>query len=91
MSRDDEKRFGPRQSGNDVLDHAVGEIFLLRIAAHVLNGSTAMEGLSGRGSGCAVSLDRFVTIAGEEIGAMRTRQTRIGSAIFFKNCGPISS
>ena len=55
------------------------------------NGSTAMEGLSGRASGCAVSVGGFVTIAGEELGPMRTRQTRIGSAIFFKDCEPISS
>ena len=31
ISRDDEKRSGSRQSGDDVLDHPVGEIFLLRI------------------------------------------------------------
>ena len=53
------------------------------------NGSTAMEGLSGSARGCAVSVGGFV--AGEELGPMRTRQARIGSAIFFKDCEPISS
>src|SRR6266403_2846804 len=53
------------------------------------NGSTAMEGLSGRASGSAVSVGGFVV--GEELGPMRTRQARIGSAIFFKDCEPISS
>ena len=45
VSRDDEQRFGPRQPGNDVLDHAVGEIFLLRIAAHVLERQHRDRGL----------------------------------------------
>ena len=55
------------------------------------NGSTAMEGLSGSARGCAVSVGGFVSIAGEELAPMRARQTRIGSAIFFKACEPISS
>ena len=46
------------------------------------NGSTAMEGLSGSARGCAVSVGIFV--AGEELGLMRTRQARIGSAIFLR-------
>ena len=46
------------------------------------NGSTAMEGLSGSARGCAVSVGVFV--AGEELGPMRTRQARIGSAIFLR-------
>ena len=36
IARDDEQRLEPRQRGDDLLDHAVGEIFLLGIAAHVL-------------------------------------------------------
>ncbi len=36
IARDHEQPFDPRQAGDDVLDHAVGEILLLRIAAHVL-------------------------------------------------------
>src|SRR5690348_2245863 len=33
---DDKEPFDPRESGNDFLDHAISEIFLLGIAAHVL-------------------------------------------------------
>jgi hypothetical protein len=36
IARDHKQPFDPRQAGDDVLDHAVGEIFLLRVAAHVL-------------------------------------------------------
>ena len=36
IARDHEQRLEARQRGDDVLDHAVGEIFLLGIAAHVL-------------------------------------------------------
>ena len=35
---------------HDLLDHSVREIFLFGIAAHLANGSTATDGLSGRGS-----------------------------------------
>ena len=36
IARDHEQRFEARERGDDVLDHAVGEIFLLGITAHVL-------------------------------------------------------
>ena len=36
MARDHEQPFDPRQTGDDVLDHAVAEVFLIRIAAHIL-------------------------------------------------------
>ena len=36
VARDDEQRLEARQSSDDVLDDSVREIFLLRIAAHVL-------------------------------------------------------
>jgi len=36
IARDHEQRLEPRQRGDDLLDHAIGEIFLLGIAAHVL-------------------------------------------------------
>jgi hypothetical protein len=36
IARDHEQRLDAREAGDDVLDHAVGEVFLLRIAAHVL-------------------------------------------------------
>ena len=36
IARDHEQPLDPRQSGDDVLDHPVGEIVLLRVAAHVL-------------------------------------------------------
>ena len=52
MSRDDEEReSGPRQCGDDVLDHAVGEVVLLRIGAQILRkGRTAIEVLLGSAS-----------------------------------------
>ena len=50
IARDHEQPFDARQAGDDVLDHAVGEILLLRIAAHVLERQTAIEGLSGSAS-----------------------------------------
>src|SRR6266478_4123159 len=43
----------------------------------LVNGRTAMEGLSGSARGCAVSVGGFVSIAGEELGLMRTRQARM--------------
>jgi hypothetical protein len=46
-----------------------------------------MERLTGSARGYAVSVGGFVSIAGEEHGPMRTRQARIGSAIFF-DCEP---
>src|SRR5262249_10297997 len=36
ISRDHEQRFEPRQRGDDLLDHPVGKVLLLWIAAHVL-------------------------------------------------------
>ena len=36
IARDDEQPLDARKAGDDVVDHAVGEIFLLGIAAHVL-------------------------------------------------------
>ena len=36
IAGDDEEPSDPRQRGDDFLDHAIGEILLLRVAAHVL-------------------------------------------------------
>ena len=36
IAGDDEEPADARERGDDLLDHAVGEIFLLRVAAHVL-------------------------------------------------------
>jgi hypothetical protein len=36
IPRDDEKPSDTREAGNDVVDHAIAEIFLLWVAAHVL-------------------------------------------------------
>jgi hypothetical protein len=59
IARDHEQPFDPRQAGDDVLDHAVGDILLLAIAAHVLERQDrdrrpvgqrkASRGLFGRG------------------------------------------
>src|SRR5262249_17491504 len=35
ISRDDEEPADPRQRGDDLLDHTVCKIFLLRVAAHI--------------------------------------------------------
>ena len=43
----------PGQSGDDVLGETVRKVFLFRVAAHILNGRTAIDGLSGSGSGGA--------------------------------------
>src|SRR5437868_11439585 len=47
VSRDDEKRFGPRQPGNDVLDHPVCKVLLIRIAAHILERHYSNGGFVG--------------------------------------------
>ena len=47
IAGDNEKRVEPRKRGDDVLDHAVGEIFLLRVAAHVLERQHGDGGLVG--------------------------------------------
>ena len=61
VSRDDEKRLGPRQAGNDVLDHAVGEIVLLRIGAQVGEGEYGDRGFIGEREG---GLRRFFRVVG---------------------------
>ena len=48
IARDDEKPFDARKAGDDVLDHAVGEIFLFGIAAHVLEGQDCDRWLIGQ-------------------------------------------
>ena len=80
IAGDDEQPLHTRQAGDDVLDHAICEIFLLGIAAHVLERQHRDRGLVGereRGAGsqamvCAAAALRSRTL---------TRQTRIGSAI----------
>src|SRR5205085_7444142 len=36
IAGDDEQRANAAERGDDLLDHAVGEIFLLRVTAHIL-------------------------------------------------------
>ena len=38
IARDDEEPADARECGDDLLDHAVGEVFLFRIAAHIREG-----------------------------------------------------
>src|SRR5208282_2751657 len=97
IAGDDEEPPDARQRGDDLLDHAVGEIFLLRIAAILANGSTATDGLAGSGNGgsaaptlalCALSSPA----CGEGLGrgrSGRTRQTRTGRVMFLSACPPI--
>ena len=49
IARDHEQPLDARQAGDDVLDHPVDEIFLLRIAAHVLERQHRDRGLVGKG------------------------------------------
>ena len=53
------------------------------------NGSTAMDGLSGSASGGWAS--SVGSVAGEPAPSNRARHARIGSAMFFSACGPMSS
>ena len=48
IARDHEQPAHARQGGDDLLDHAVGEIFLLGIAAHVLERQDGNRGLVGK-------------------------------------------
>src|SRR6266404_3768856 len=48
IARDHEQRLEVRKRGNNVLDDAVGEVLLLRIAAHVLEGQHGDRGLVGQ-------------------------------------------
>src|SRR5438067_1996771 len=49
IASDHEQPGNAGKRGDDFLDHAVDEIFLLRVARHVLEGKTAIDGLSGSG------------------------------------------
>ena len=51
VARDDEQMPVAGQAGDDVLDHAVGEEFLLGIGAHVLEGQNRDRGPVGNGQG----------------------------------------
>jgi hypothetical protein len=79
-----------RQCRNYLLDYSVSEVFLLRIAAHVLEWQHRIDGLSGSMSGDCDG----VSIAGSEgLGRSpsRMRWTRIGRAMFLTCCSPMSS
>src|SRR6516225_9402645 len=47
IARDDEEAADARKSGRDVLDHAVGEILLFGIAAHIREGQDSDRRLVG--------------------------------------------
>ena len=88
VAGDDEQRLEMRQRRDDVIHHSVGKIVLLRITAHVGEWQNGDGGFVGEREG-VITAGRFGTA-----GTARpygTRQTRIGSAIFFKDCEPISS
>ena len=85
IARDHEESAIARQRCDDVLDHAVSEIFLLGIAAHVLNGNTAIEGFSGSGSGVAAGCSGVI---GGTCSAVLTSNTRTGRAMFLTCCSP---
>jgi hypothetical protein len=48
--RDYEQPTDARESGNDLLYHAIREIFLLRVAAHICEGQDGNRRLVGKGS-----------------------------------------
>jgi hypothetical protein len=49
IAGDDEEPSDTRQRGDDLLDHAVGEMLLLRIAAHIGKGQHRDRRLVGKG------------------------------------------
>ena len=51
IAGDDEQRPEPRQSRDDVLDETIDEVFLLRVAAHVLERQHGNRRLVGQGEG----------------------------------------
>src|SRR5262249_1227965 len=51
IAGDDEEPFDTRQRGDDFLDHAVGEIFLVRVAAHVLEWQNRDRGFMWQSKG----------------------------------------
>jgi len=48
IAGDDEQPPYARECGDDLLDHAVGEIFLLGVAAHILEGQDGDRRLVGQ-------------------------------------------
>ena len=82
IARDHEQRLEARQRGDDVFDDTVGKVFLLGIATHVLERQNGDGGFVGEREGLRSLGRRFC--CREELGPMRTRQARIGSAIFLR-------
>src|SRR5262249_369600 len=70
VAGDDEEPSLPGEPRDDVFGETIREIFLVRIAAHILEGEHRIEGLSGSGSGPAsgTSLAASCAAAGVEGG-----------------------
>src|SRR5258708_11457520 len=66
IAGDHEQRLEPRQRGDDIFHHAIGEVFLLRIAAHVLEWQHGDRGLVGK-------LQGFLDFDGRRRGGRRRR------------------
>ena len=84
---DDEQAGEFRQAGDQVLDEPVGEILLLRVAAHIGERQHRDRGLLGSANGSALVAAPGVAGAPSH----PTRKTRTGRAMFFSVCSPKSS
>jgi hypothetical protein len=69
-----------------LLDHAIGEVVLLGVAGHMANGKTAIEGLSGSGSGAGSG--GTMEGARSRVSPIGMRNTFTGRAIFLTCCSP---
>src|SRR6516164_4386652 len=69
IASDDEQPADARERGDDLLDHAVGEIFLFRVAAHIREGQDRDRRLVGKRQGENLRFPRL--LPGHTIGAYR--------------------
>ena len=89
---DHEKRGVAGQRRDDVLGNPIGEVLLLGSPLMFWNGSTTIEGLSGKASAGARSVGAALGVVSVGVAPVaRTLQTRTGRAIFLRACSPISS
>ena len=89
VAGDDEQRLEMRQRRDDVLDHSVGEIVLLRIAAHVGEWQNSDGGLIGKRKGGL----RFWRNCSLSTAFDRQKSRTLASvrAMFFSAISPLSS
>src|SRR5215469_4177379 len=71
VARDHEQPADAAERGDDLLDHSVSEVLLFRVTTHIGEGSTAIDGLSGRDRTGAASIG--LTVDRRFIPSTRTR------------------